>query len=130
MNRADFLKRLGLGAIGIAVVPKVISENGFDNQDDKYKIRYLDPPNIAFKYREELLETDTYCVATTEEPNYMIGADPYVGDYIIHDGIKYMVVVYYKGYVTLRPLHEGEDKEVSVGEFKNNCVVLGNCFMT
>ena len=115
MNRADFLKRLGLGAIGIAVAPKVISEV----REAPLKVK---EPTIA--------ETDTYCIATTEEPNYMIGADPYVGDYIIHDGIKYMVVVYYKGYVTLRPLHEGEDKEVSVGEFKNNCVVLGNCFMT
>lgn len=73
MNRADFLKRLGLGTIGVAVAPKIIG----DLKEAPLKVK---EPTIA--------ETDTYCIATTEEPDYMIGVDPYVGDCVRHSNME------------------------------------------
>jgi len=116
VNRADFLKRLGFGAIAVAVAPKVISEV----REAPLKIK---EPTIA--------ETDTYCIATTEEPNYMIGADPYVGDCVHHsNGASYVVVAWDKRYVTLRPMDIGDDRHITIDEFRNRCIVSGSCFMT
>jgi hypothetical protein len=62
MNRADFLKRLGLGAIGIAVAPKVISDVREAPLKDKIK-------------RIVLHETDTYYNCYTAEPDWAISDD-------------------------------------------------------
>lgn len=57
MNRADFLKRLGLGAIGVAVAPKVIG----DIKEAPLKAKPIEPI---------LEETDTYNDCYTSKPDW------------------------------------------------------------
>jgi hypothetical protein len=93
MNRADFLKRLGLGAIGIAVAPKVISEV----REAPLKAKRLNKKlwhNVIWTEVEplcpekELPETDTYCDCYTAEPYDCIMSEDFIkADRAWHDHV-------------------------------------------
>ena len=77
MNRKQFLKRLGIGAVAVVVAPKVIAET----PEKKFVVRYLDAKIGPLTWEDE--EGQTYKPWHQPSPEEIIQIWKQTGDLIL-----------------------------------------------
>ncbi len=66
MNRSDFLKKLGLGAVIVVATPKILAEAKEEKHNDRFSVKFIEPCIITSPYHQHsLVYDDNNCSCAT-----------------------------------------------------------------